>query len=197
MNEVEKKFPDSHRGVYARTIFGFWVYLLTDFMMFTTLFAVYSVLDKNTFGGPTASDLFHSTYSFVQALVLLTASFTAGIAGTYAHKREEKGALIFFGLTFLLGIWFMGMMGYEFHELITNGHTWHISAFLSAYFTLVGTHGLHMIIALLWTIVLVIPVIRFGMTPVCIRRLTCLRMFWQFLNIVWIFIFTIVYLGVN
>ncbi|EDV18422.1 uncharacterized protein TRIADDRAFT_35138 [Trichoplax adhaerens] len=194
VNIQDERFPDTHRGVYSKTIFGFWVYLLSDFMLFATLFAAYAVLRNATYGGPTAKDLFNIHYTLIQTVVLLCASLTAGMGGVFAHKRRKIPTIICFTLTFIVGLVFMAMEWGEFTHLIASGSGWQRSAFLSSYFTVVGTHGLHVIFALLWVIVLLPPVFKDGLNPVNIRRLTCLRMFWQFLNVVWIFIFTIIYL---
>ncbi len=188
------QYPDAHHDVYSKTTFGFWLYLLTDFMLFATLFAAYAVLHDNTFGGPTARDLFSLDFTLVQTFILLTATLTVGLGGALAHRRNKWGAISFFTLTFLLGLAFLAMQWGDFARLISSGNGWDKNAFLSAYFSLVGIFWLHVAFALLWTILLVIPLFYQGMTPVSIRRLTCLRMFWQFLNIVWVFIFTIVYL---
>jgi len=190
----DKRYPDAYHDAYSKTVFGFWVYLLTDFILFGTLFASYSVLHNSTFGGPSARELFHLPCALVQTLILLVSSFTIGLAGASAHRRDKNWTLLLFGITFLLGIAFVGMQIAEFDRLINGGNSWQKSAFLSAYFTLVGTHGIHMLFAILWVIVLVLPVWRQGITPVDIRRLTCLKMFWQFLNIIWVFIFSFVYL---
>jgi cytochrome o ubiquinol oxidase subunit 3 len=186
--------PDPHHGVYSKTIFGFWVYLMTDFMLFTTLFATYDVLHNNVFGGPSARDLFNLHYTLVQTLVILTGSFVIGLGSAMAHRRARTGTILLFILAFILGIVFFGMQLGEFSRLVEQGHDWKQSAFLSIYFTLLGTHALHVLFALLWFIVLLIPVFVHGLTHANIRRLTCLRMFWQFLGVVWIFIFTVVYL---
>jgi cytochrome o ubiquinol oxidase subunit III len=190
-------YPDTHHDVYSKTIFGFWVYLMTDFILFATFFATYAVLHKSTYGGPSSKELFHLPFATTQTLILLTSSFTIGLAGAFAHRKNKKWTVILFLITFLLGIAFMGMEFSEFNRLIEQGDSWRRSAYLSAFFTLVGTHSIHLLFAMLWVIVLLIPVWREGITSVSIRRLTCLRMFWQFLNIIWVFIFTIVYvLGV-
>lgn len=196
---ISESHLDAHRDeVYSKTVFGFWVYLLTDFILFGALFATYIVLRNNTFGGPSTNELFHLPFNLIQTLILLVSTFVIGLAGASCHRRNKNWTIIFFGVTFLLGIAFMGMELTEFTRLVDSGNSWRRSAFLSAYFTLVGTHGVHMILALIWIIVLIIPVCRHGITPVSLLRLTCLRMFWQFLNIIWVFIFTIVYLlGVN
>jgi cytochrome o ubiquinol oxidase subunit 3 len=187
-------YPDSHHDVYSKTIFGFWVYLLTDFMLFATFFAVHAVLFDSNHGGPTGKQLFVLPFTLIQSILLLSASFTSGIGGVCAHRRNKSGVIFFFLLTFLLGMVFMGMEMSEFSHLIKSGNSWQRSAFLSSFFNLVGMHGLHMIFALLWTLVLLVPVFRFGITDVSVKRLTCLKMFWQFINIVWVFIFSLVYL---
>lgn len=191
-------YPDPHHDTTSKTLFGFWVYLLTDFMLFATLFASYAVLSKNLFGHPSPAHLFKLPYTLVQTLILLVSSFTIGIAGTLVRKKSKGAGLIWLVITFILGIAFMLMEFNEFARLIKSGNSWHESAFLSAYFTLVGTHAIHMLIALLWVIVLILPVLLAGLTPVNIKRLTCLTLFWNFLNVIWVFIFTVVYLmGVN
>lgn len=195
MNSIpDEKYPDVHHDIYAKTIFGFWVYLLTDFILFGTMFAAYVVLRKSVFGGTPAHVLFDLPYTLVQTLILLVSAYTIGIGGVFAHRGEKAKTIFFFVISFLLGAIFMGMEFAEFARFVASGNSWDKSAFLSVFFTLVGTHGGHMCFALLWVILLMIPVIREGLNPVNLRRLTCLRMFWQFLNIIWVFIFTIVYL---
>lgn len=189
-----ESYPDAHQDVYSKTIFGFWLYILTDFMLFATLFATYAVLRNSTFGGPSARDLFNIHYTLIQTLFLLGSSLTIGLAAAFAHRRNKWGTIALFALTFILGAVFFGMELFELIKLGKEGFGWQKSAFLSAFFTLVGTHALHMVFALLWIFVLILPVYFEGITPVSIKRLTCLKMFWQFLNIIWVFIFTLVYL---
>lgn len=180
---------------YSKTIFGFWVYLLSDFVLFGTIFATYAVLRNSTYGGPNASQLFHPSYALIQTLILLTASFTSGIGKIFAHRRNKKCTLFFYFLTFFLALIFMTMEMREWNQLVAQGYDWKRSAFLSAFFTLIGTHALHMLFALLWTIVLLVPLWKEELNDISIKRVTCLTMFWQFLNVVWIFIFAIVYLS--
>ncbi len=194
MNTLKESYPDTHHDVYSKTVFGFWLYLLTDFVLFGVLFAVYIVLKNSTFGGPSAQDLFNLPMAFSQTLILLTSSYLIGLGGAFAHRQDRKKTIVFFCLAALLGIAFMVIVQKEFSDLIIAGNDMAQSAFLSAFFTLIGTFSLHMLFALLWVIVLIVPVCYKGINAVCIKRLTCLRMFWQFLNIVWIFIFSIVYL---
>ncbi len=191
---VHEAEPDPHHDIYSKTIFGFWVYIMTDFMVFATLFAAYDVLHNNVFGGPSARDLFNLHYTAIQTGIFLTSGFLIGLGCAMAHRRHRVGTLILFILAFLLGIAFLGMEIGEFVRLMKEGHDWTKSAFLSVYYTLVGTHALHVVFTLVWFIVLLVPVFVSGLTDAAIRRLTCLRMFWQFIGVVWIFIFTIVYL---
>ncbi len=175
----------------SKTLFGFWVYLMTDCILFATLFATYAVLHPGTNGGPSGRELFSLPYALAETLILLVSSFTVGLAMINISRGK---LLAWFGATFLLGVAFLTMELSEFASFVREGHSWEHSAFLSAFFTLVGTHGLHILAGLFWMVVLLIPVIRKGLTPVSMKRLMCLRLFWHFLDVVWIFIFTIVYL---
>lgn len=178
----------------SKVLFGFWVYLMTDCMLFGVLFATYVVLSNNINGGPSGYDIFNLPYALTETLVILTSSFTSGLA-LLSGARSKRGQVLFwFGITFLLGVAFVGMELREFLHLIGDGNDWQRSAFLSAFFTLVGTHGLHISLGLFWMLVLLVPVWRHGLTPVSFRRLSCLKLFWHFLDLVWIFIFTFVYL---
>jgi cytochrome o ubiquinol oxidase subunit 3 len=186
--------PDTHHDVYSKTVFGFWLYLLTDFMLFATIFAAYSVLSGNHFGGPTQKQLFNLDHATLQTVIFLISTFTVGIAGVYTHRKKRGGAIVFFLISFVLGIVFLGMELHEFSHFIAAGSGWKKNAFASSFFSLVGMFVLHLVFALLWVIVLLVPVFRFGITARSVLRLTCLKMFWQFLSIVWAFIYTIVYL---
>lgn len=177
-----------------RTMFGFWVYLMTDLLMFAVLFAVFSVLRNATVGGPTARDLFSLPLALTETLLLLTSSFTCGIGMIAARRKDKRGVLVWFFATFLLGLAFLSIELYEFAELIHEGHTLTVNAFLSSFFILVGTHGLHIISGLLWLGTILVFVIKRGLTSGIVRKLALLSLFWHFLDIVWIFIFTIVYL---
>lgn len=186
--------PDTHHDLYSKTIFGFWCYLLTDFMMFATFFAVYAVLKDNTFGGPSAKEVATLPMGLYLTLLSLATSLTSGFASVFAHRQHKKGVLFWFLVTFLIGATFMALEFREWIHLINGGNSWQKSAFLSAFFTLVSMHGLHVVFALLWTLVFCLPLLTQTINSTHIRRLTCLRMFWQFVNVVWVFIFTIVYL---
>lgn len=178
----------------SKTLLGFWVYLMTDCILFATLFATYAVLYTKTFGGPSGADLFSLPFVLAETLLLLASSFTCGLAMLGAEDTRKSKALFWFGVTFLLGVSFLGLEIKEFTHLVNEGNSWERSAFLSAFFTLVGTHGLHIATGLIWMIILLVPVMKEGLTPASFRRLTCLKLFWHFLDVVWIFIFTLVYL---
>lgn len=183
-----------HRGHVDKTILGFWVYLMTDLIMFAGLFAVFAVLRNNTFGGPSSEELFSLPLALTETLLLLTSSFTCGLAVLAMHKGNKKFSLIWFFVTFVLGFAFLFMELKEFHQLLAEGSGPDRSAFLSSYFTLVGTHGLHIAVGLLWLVVGMIMLWKKGPAPAISSKLTRLGLFWHFLDLVWIFIFAIVYL---
>ncbi|HET8575373.1 MAG TPA: cytochrome o ubiquinol oxidase subunit III [Candidatus Paceibacterota bacterium] len=176
------------------TIFGFWVYLMTDFVMFACLFATFAVLHNNTFGGPSAKEIFSLPFVLVETFVLLTSSFTCGLGMLAAHHQKKKELFFWFIVTFLLGVVFLVMELTEFRGLIHEGNSFTRSGFLSSYFALVGTHGLHVFIGLCWMVVLLVQVLRRSFTRHVTRRLILFSIFWHFLDLIWIFIFTIVYL---
>lgn len=178
-----------------RLMFGFWVYLMTDLLMFAVLFACYAVLHGNTAGGEGGRELFSLPLALSETLLLLTSSFTCGIAMLMARRGNKAQTLLWFGITFALGLMFLSLEMKEFTEFISEGHTMRSSAFLSSFFILVGTHGLHITSGLLWMAVTLIFTIKRGLNKHIVRKLSMLSLFWHFLDIVWIFIFTIVYLG--
>lgn len=178
----------------SKTIFGFWVYLMTDCVLFASLFATFAVLRNNTYGGPAGNELFSLPFVLTETLVLLTSSYTAGLGLLAARRRDRDQLLFWFGITFLLGLFFLAMEVTEFHKLAMEGNSWRRSGFLSAFFTLVSTHGLHITTGLIWMAVMLYKVAKQGLGRATVKRLTMLSMFWHFLDIIWIFIFTIVYL---
>lgn len=183
-----------HYEVYTKTVFGFWVYLMTDCILFSSLFATYAVLHNSTYGGPSSSELFSLPFALTETLILLTSSFTCGLARLAAHHHQTKRVIGWYIVTILLGIAFLSMELHEFHNLWHEGNSWQRSAFLSSFFTLVATHGAHITIGLLWMIILLFQIGSKGIISLTTKRLTCLTLFWHFLDVVWIFIFTIVYL---
>jgi cytochrome o ubiquinol oxidase subunit 3 len=178
----------------SKTNLGFWVYLMTDCLLFGSLFATFAVLRNATFGGPSADEIFSLPFVLLETLILLTSSFTAGLAMLAVRSGDKRRVMWLFGVTFLLGASFVALEVNEFASLIREDHSWRVSAFLTAFFTLVATHGLHVTIGLLWMALLLIRLRQVGLTENVGRRLGLLAMFWHFLDIVWIFIFTIVYL---
>ena len=178
-----------------RAMFGFWVYLMTDLLLFSVLFAVYAVLHGNTAGGPTGNHLFNPQLALKETLLLLTSSFTCGLGMVAARRRRQAQTLLWFGLTFVLGALFLSLEIKEFREFISNGLTIHSNAFMSSFFVLVGTHGAHITSGLLWIAITMGYIVKRGLNGPLVRKLAMLSLFWHFLDIVWIFIFTIVYLG--
>lgn len=181
-------------AVSAKTQLGFWIYLMTDLVLFATLFATFAVLRESTFGGSSGKELFDMPFVLAETLILLTSSFTCGLAIIAMHRRQKTLLLVWFSITFLLGAAFLALELTEFRSLLHEGNGWQRSGFLSSFFALVGTHGLHILIGLLWMAVMIVQVVRRGLTAHTSRRLLLLGMFWHFLDIVWIFIFTFVYL---
>lgn len=177
-----------------KALFGFWVYLMTDIVLFATLFATFLVLRDATAGGPAGSELFSMPFVLAETLILLTSSFTAGLAMLAAHNKDRAKTLVWFSLTFVLGAIFLALELSEFSNLVHEGYGWQASAFMSAFFTLVGTHGLHITFGLIWMATLMFKLYKSGFAASTLKRLTMLSLFWHFLDIVWIFIFTIVYL---
>lgn len=180
--------------VVEKKAIGFWIYLMTDVLLFASLFATFAVLRNSTFGGPSGADIFNLPFVLVETMVLLTSSFTVGLAVLAAQRSYKKQTLIWLGLTFLLGTVFLTLELTEFSHLVMEGNSWQRSGFLSAFFTLVGTHGLHIVVGLLWMLVMMIRLWRFNLKKIDLNRLALLGLFWHFLDVIWIFIFSVVYL---
>lgn len=176
------------------TVFGFWVYLMTDCVLFASLFATYAVLHNSTYGGVSSRDIFDLPYVLKETMILLTSSFTCGLAMLAAHKNSIKITQFWLFITGLLGFIFLGLEMTEFSKLIADGHGPDKSAFLTSYFSLVGTHGIHIAVGLFMLLVLLVRIGYRGLTPTTLRKLTWFSLFWHFLDLIWIFIFTIVYL---
>jgi cytochrome o ubiquinol oxidase subunit III len=177
-----------------RDLFGFWVYLMSDLLTFAALFATFAVLRNNTAGGPAGRDLFDLNFVLVETVILLTSSFTSGLAMIALESENKKKVLGWLSVTFLLGFSFLVMEFVEFGHLLAEGAGPQRSAFLSSFFGLLGTHGLHILIGLIWMAVAGVIVWKRGLTVKNKSNLARLSLFWHFLDIVWIFIFTIVYL---
>lgn len=172
---------------------GFWIYLMTDLVIFAVLFASFLVLRNATFGGITAQEIVKLPAVLAETLLLLTSSFTCSLAILAIHRRKRKGTIFWFLVTFLLGASFLGIEIAEFRELIRGNHAWNQSALLSSFFTLVGTHGLHISMGLLWIAIVVVEFCLRGLTEHGASRAFRLASFWHFLDVVWVALFTVVY----
>jgi len=183
--------PASKRVVVA---YGFWIFILSDMVMFSALFAAYAVLQGNTAGGPTGAELFDLRSVFIETMCLLLSSYTCGLGALSAERRQPGRFLIFAVLTFVLGAAFLFIEVSEFARMVQKGAGPSRSAFLSAFFTLVGTHGVHVAGGLIALIYLAAQVIAKGLRAAVLRRLLCWSLFWHALDIVWVGVFTLVYL---
>ena len=188
--------PVAHHASKAVTAsFGFWLFLLSDIVVFGALFAAYAVLNTSTAGGPTGAQLFDLRHVGFETAALLTSSLTCGLCAL-AGDIDRPGRFYLYALsTLLLGLVFLGLEISEFSDMVARGDGPTRSAFLSAFFTLVGTHGLHVTSGLLWLAVMMAQVATLGFCPMVLRRLRAFAFFWHALDIVWIGVFTIVYLG--
>jgi cytochrome o ubiquinol oxidase subunit 3 len=176
------------------TNLGFWLYLMSDCLIFAVLFATYAVVGRNYAAGPSPADLFDLKLVAINTAMLLFSSITYGFAMLQMERGAKQETLFWLGITGLFGLAFLGLELYEFYHLIHEGATPQRSAFLSAFFTLVGTHGLHVTFGIIWLITLMVQVSKRGLIPENRRRLMCLSMFWHFLDVVWIGVFSVVYL---
>ena len=189
-NGDEPATPD----VYEQRAFGFWLYLMSDAIIFSLLFATYAVMARNNAGGPTANTLFSLPNAFAETMLLLFSSITFGLATLAMKSGEKERMLSWLLVTFLLGLGFVGLEIREFHGMVRVGAGPDRSGFLSAFFTLVGTHGLHVTFGLIWILIMTSQVVIKGLTVPVTSRILRLGLFWHFLDIIWIGIFSIVYL---
>ena len=174
--------------------YGFWIFILSDIVMFSALFAAYAVLSGNTAGGPSGYQLFNLHNVFIETACLLFSSYTCGLGTLSAERREPGRFLLFAGLTFVLGAAFLFIEVSEFAGMVTAGAGPSRSAFLSSFFTLVGMHGAHVTAGLVWLVYMVAQLLAKGLRPVVLQRLVCFSLFWHALDIVWIGVLTLVYL---
>lgn len=180
----------------AVKILGFWLFLVSDVLLFATLFATYVVVDKRVANGPTAGQLFGTdvTGFLLETFVLLTSSFTCGLATWEMRHGKTSRLKLWVILTMLLGVSFVALELTEFHTFVLHGATMQTSAFLSAFYTLVATHGLHVSVGIIWMGLILFQIFRYGITAVTARKLFVVSLYWHFLDVVWVFIFTVVYL---
>ena len=188
---VSETGPAPKRVVVA---YGFWIFLLSDIIMFAALFASYAVLVRSTAGGPGGAQLFNQVTVAIETVCLLVSSYTCGLMSLAINSRYRLGTYLGAILTFALGAAFLTLEIREFSDMIARGATPERSAFLSAFFTLVGCHGLHVTLGLIWLVVMMVQVAVMGFVPAVERRLLCFSLFWHALDIVWVGLFTVVYL---
>ncbi|CAH2406575.1 cytochrome o ubiquinol oxidase subunit III [Mesorhizobium ventifaucium] len=174
--------------------YGFWIFLLSDIVMFAAFFAGYAVLVRATAGGPTGAELFDQTNVAIETACLLASSFTCGLMSLAANTRNRVRTYFFALVTFVLGAAILALEIREFGDMIAIGATPHRSAFLSAFFALVGCHGLHVAAGLVWLVVMMAQIATRGFRPAVERRLLCFSLFWHALDIIWVGLFTVVYL---
>ena len=183
-----------HHDASSTRVFGFWIYIMSDCILFATLFATFAVLSHNYAGGPTGKEIFELHGVLIETFCLLFSSITYGFAMVAMNNGQRQLVMLWLAITFVLGASFVGLELNEFSHLVAEGHSWQQSAFLSSFFTLVSTHGLHVSCGLIWMAFMMLHVYRYGLTELNKTRLMCLSLFWHFLDIVWIFVFTFVYL---
>ncbi|MFB9268350.1 cytochrome (ubi)quinol oxidase subunit III [Bradyrhizobium erythrophlei] len=174
--------------------YGFWIFLLSDIVMFSALFASYAVLAKATAGGPTAAQLFDQRNAAMETAFLLLSSYSCGLMSLATNSRRYFGTFVGALVTFLVGAAFLNLELREFQGMIAAGAPPQRSAFLSAFFTLVGCHGLHVAAGLVWLVLMMIQLSTRGFQEVVVRRLHCFSLFWHALDVIWVLIFTVVYL---
>ncbi len=180
---------------YEKAEFGFWLYLMTDIILFASLFASYMILRNNIAGGESGAELLDPKFALAETVILLLSSFTCGLAVLLLRFKYKAAGLAMLVATLVLGLSFITLELYEFTHLVGEGQSWQTSAFLSGFFVLVGTHGFHILIGLIWGGAMAGYIAKKDVTSNSLRKMTLFSLFWHFLDLVWIFIFTIVYLG--
>ncbi|HDX9579300.1 cytochrome aa3 quinol oxidase subunit III [Bacillus cytotoxicus] len=196
MAALDKSLPLEYQSEQSRlNILGFWVFLGAEIVLFATLFASYLVLAGRTADGPTSAQLFEVKPVMIETLLLLTSSFTCGIAIHEMRKENKNGMLLWFIITLLLGAGFLYMEVEEFMMYVGQGATLQTSGFLSGFFVLLGTHGAHVTGGIIWATCVIIQILKRGLTPVTARKVFIISLYWHFLDVVWIFIYTLVYLN--
>jgi cytochrome o ubiquinol oxidase subunit III len=199
LDDVEA-VPLSLRGPAPTRVvtgFGFWLFLLSDILIFAALFAAYAVLSGETAGGPTGAALFDRRNVLIETACLLASSVTCGFGSLAMQRADTRSTWFWMSATFVLGATFLSLEASEFARMVASGAGPSRSAFLSAFFALVGTHGLHVSIGLAWLVVMLLQVATLGFQPMVSRRFFCFALFWHALDIVWVGVFTIVYLGAH
>ena len=188
---ISEQGPASKRIVVA---YGFWIFLLSDIIMFAAIFAGYAAVSGRTAGGPSGADLFELRSVAIQTLLLLTSTLTCGLAAAATERRRVAAIQLWYAVTGVLGLAFLGLEVAEFRHMVAEGAGPARSAFLSAFFTLVGCHGLHVAVGLLWLATVMAQLKVRGFQPYVLRRAYCFNLFWHALDIVWVALFSLVYL---
>lgn len=183
-----------HHDLESIKQFGFWLFMITDVILFATLFATFIVLRDNTASGPIGAELIEMNGIIVSTFILLTSSFTSGLAVLSMNKGDKKGLILWLAISALLGLSFIYLEVNEFIHLVHEGANIGTSAYWSAFYTLVGTHGLHVSIGIVWMTALILQIAKRGINPVTKRKVNIISLYWHFLDAVWIFVFSIVYL---
>lgn len=183
-----------HHSSDSMDVFGFWLYILSDCILFATLFAAFAVLHTSVYGGPSIKELTDLPNIFIETMALLASSFTYGMAIMAMYREKAARVWLWLAVTFVLGFSFVYLEVSEFVHMAAEGHSWQSSAALSSFFALVGTHGLHVSMGLFWMSVMMVQIMVFGLSGAVKRRLTYLALFWAFLDVIWIFVYTVVYL---
>lgn len=193
-HDADHSHDSDHHDYEGDTLLGFWIYIMSDCILFASLFAVYAVLNGNFVDAPTPKDLFELKFVAGETALLLFSSFTFGMVMLNANRGNINALFTWLGITFFLGVGFLSMELYEFYHFSHEGAGPTASGYWSAFYALVGTHGLHVFVGMLWMIILSIHIIRDGLTVTNSCRLACLSLFWHFLDVIWICVFSIVYL---
>jgi cytochrome o ubiquinol oxidase subunit 3 len=183
-----------HHDLEGMKVLGFWMFLASDLIIFACLFATFIVLRTHTNDGPTGKELFDMVGVTIETFALLTSSFTSGLAALEMRKGNVKGLIGWLLVTVVLGLVFLGFEIAEFQHMVHEGATIGTSAFLSAFFVLVGTHGLHVTVGLFWMVAVILQIRKRGITPVTSRKVMTSGLYWHFLDVVWVFLLTVVYL---
>ncbi|WP_457588244.1 cytochrome o ubiquinol oxidase subunit III [Ensifer canadensis] len=192
--EAPQFYLEEEHHPEGSTMLGFWIYLMSDCLIFAVLFATHGVLGRNYAAGPSPADLFDLPLVAINTAMLLLSSITYGFAMLQMERNAKMETIFWLGVTAVFGLSFLGLELYEFYHLIQEGAGPTRSAFLSSFFTLVGTHGLHVTFGIIWIVTMMVQVRMHGLIPENRRRLMCLSMFWHFLDVIWIGVFSFVYL---
>ena len=188
------KHDHGHQDPDQLKQFGFWLFMITDVILFATLFATFVVLRGNVAGGPTGADMIEINGIIVSTFILLTSSFTSGLALLSMNKGSKQGLIFWLAVSAILGLSFVYLEVTEFIHLVNEGVNIGTSAYWSAFFTLVGAHGLHVSLGIVWITLVILQIVKRGITPATKRRVNIISLYWHFLDAVWIFVFSIVYL---